>query len=120
MPSFPFYRFPYSNYYQYCNTMKTYNNNEGLMPIKDDNEYNEKNNENNRSNNNEKTSRYNSFGPIKFQNPFEMNFEEPVLDILGIRLYLDDLIILGLLFLLYKEGVKDELLFLSLILLLIS
>ena len=46
--------------------------------------------------------------------------EEPFLDILGIKLYLDDLIILCLLFFLYQEGVKDEILFISLILLLLS
>lgn len=46
--------------------------------------------------------------------------EEPFLDIFGIKLYLDDLIILCLLFFLYQEGVKDEILFISLILLLLS
>ena len=46
--------------------------------------------------------------------------EEPFWDILGIKLYLDDLIILCLLFFLYQEGVKDEILFISLILLLLS
>lgn len=46
--------------------------------------------------------------------------EEPFLDILGIKLYLDDLIILCLLFFLYQEGVKDEILFIALILLLLS
>lgn len=50
---------------------------------------------------------------------FDMN-EEPFLDILGIKLYLDDLIILCLLFFLYQEEVKDEILFISLILLLLS
>ena len=40
--------------------------------------------------------------------------------ILGIRLYFDDLIILALLFFLYNEKVKDEGLFLCLILLLLS
>lgn len=40
--------------------------------------------------------------------------------ILGIRLYFDDLIILALLFFLYNEGVKDDGLFICLILLLLS
>ena len=70
--------------------------------------------------NKEKTSRYNSFGPINFQNPFDVDSDEPILEILGIKLYLDDIIILSLLFFLYKEGVKDEMLFLTLILLLLS
>ena len=43
-----------------------------------------------------------------------------VLDLFGLHLYFDDILILGLLFFLYKEDVKDEGLFLALIMLLIS
>lgn len=43
-----------------------------------------------------------------------------VLDLFGIKLYFDDVLILSLLYFLYKEDVKDEGLFLSLVLLLIS
>lgn len=47
--------------------------------------------------------------------------ETPVwLDLFGIKLYFDDVLILSLLFFLYKEEVKDEGLFLALVLLLIS
>ena len=68
-----------------------------------------------------KSSKYNNFGPIHFASPFSLtNLEEPVLEISGIELYLDDIIILGLLFFLYKEDVQDEMLFLSLILLLLT
>lgn len=42
------------------------------------------------------------------------------LDLLGIKIYFDDALILSLLFFLYKEEVKDEGLFLALVLLLIS
>jgi len=45
---------------------------------------------------------------------------EQFFSILGIHLYFDDLIILSLLFFLYNEGVKDEGLFICLILLLLS
>ena len=46
---------------------------------------------------------------------------EPVwLDLFGIKLYFDDVLILSLLFFLYKEEVKDEGLFLALVMLLIS
>lgn len=41
-------------------------------------------------------------------------------DLFGIKLYFDDVLILSLLYLLYKEEVKDESLFISLLLLLIS
>lgn len=47
--------------------------------------------------------------------------DNPVwLDLFGIKLYFDDVLILSLLFFLYKEEVKDEGLFLALVLLLIS
>lgn len=41
-------------------------------------------------------------------------------DLFGIKLYFDDVLILSLIFFLYKEEVKDEGLFLALVLLLIS
>lgn len=43
-----------------------------------------------------------------------------VIDLFGLKLYFDDVLILSLLFFLYKENVKDEGLFLALVLLLIS
>ena len=46
--------------------------------------------------------------------------ENAWLDLFGIKLYFDDVLILSLLFFLYKEEVKDEGLFLALVLLLIS
>ncbi len=42
------------------------------------------------------------------------------LDLFGIKLYFDDVLILSLLYFLYKEDVKDEGLFLALVMLLIS
>ena len=71
------------------------------------------------SDKNEKSSRGYSFGPINFKNPLFTDIEEPIFEVFGIHLYLDDIIILGLLFFLDQEGVQDELLFISLILLLI-
>ena len=49
-----------------------------------------------------------------------MDSDEPIIEILGISLYLDDIIILALLFFLYQEGVKDYMLYLALIMLLLS
>ncbi len=72
------------------------------------------------SNREQKSSNAYSFGPINFKNPFFNDIEEPIFEILGIQLYLDDIIILGLLFFLYQEGVQDEMLFIALILLLLS
>jgi len=53
--------------------------------------------------------------------PKQTRSPDPVwLDLFGIKLYFDDVLILSLLFFLYKEEVKDEGLFLALVLLLIS
>lgn len=41
-------------------------------------------------------------------------------DLFGIKLHFDDILLICLIFFLYNEGVKDELLFVSLILLLLS
>ncbi len=48
------------------------------------------------------------------------NSEQAIFEILGIKLYIDDLIILGILFFLYKQEVKDEMLYIILLLLLFS
>ena len=68
----------------------------------------------------EKKSKYNSFGPIFLNTNGFSDKEQPLIEILGLKLYLDDLIILSLLFFLYKEDVKDDMLFILLILLLLS
>lgn len=41
-------------------------------------------------------------------------------DLFGLKIYFDDILILSLLFFLYSEGVKDDMLFIALLLLLIS
>ena len=128
MANFPFFRLPYNNYKYYNpyfvprNSANFYNNTIYEENKKEENLKNEPKFENNVQANNKRSSRYKSFGPINFKNPLleDFDLEEPVLEILGLKLYLDDIIILGLLFFLYNEGVKDDLLFLSLILLLLS
>ena len=67
-----------------------------------------------------KSSKYYNIGPIFINTNGFSNKEEPVLEISGQKLYLDDLIILSLLYFLYKEDVKDDMLFMLLILLLVS
>lgn len=49
-----------------------------------------------------------------------VNNEQAIFEIFGIKLYLDDLIILGILFFLYQQNVKDEMLYIILFLLLFS
>lgn len=64
--------------------------------------------------------KHNSFANFNLSNLFSSNLEEPILEILGIKLYFDDILIIGLLFFLYSEGVKDDFLFIVLILLLLG
>ena len=125
MPIFPFYQYPYNmnRYYARNNYNKSiskesldFDTSNNISDLTNDN-----NIETNRTENKEnKSSRYSGFGPIHFQNPFNMDSDEPIIEILGISLYLDDIIILGLLFFLYQEGVKDYMLYLALIMLLLS
>lgn len=58
--------------------------------------------------------------PQKEKKSSDRSTEDSYFELLGIRLYFDDLLILALLFFLYNEGVKDQVLFISLILLLLS
>lgn len=46
--------------------------------------------------------------------------DSPLFEIFGISLYFDDILLICLIFFLYQEGVKDESLFIALILLLLS
>lgn len=93
---FPYFGYPYSYpYYNYPN--KYY--------------YNQKKEEN--------TSVVNSNESSKTSSSSD-SCEQAIFEIFGIKLYLDDLIILGILFFLYKEEVKDDMLYIILFLLLIS
>lgn len=46
--------------------------------------------------------------------------DEECFDIFGLKLYHDDILLIGLIFFLYKEEVKDQYLFFALVLLLLS
>ena len=56
---------------------------------------------------------------LLISNPFN-NLNLNGFEIFGIKLQFDDILIICLIFFLYSEGVKDEMLFIALILLLIS
>lgn len=122
MTSFPFFRSPfYNNYYNpyyhsHLEEEQINSSNTSCENVVED-KFSESNSS---SSHEEKSSRYYSFGPVNFKNPIFSDIEEPIFEIFGIQLYLDDIIILGLLFFLYQEGVEDDMLFISLILLLLS
>ena len=61
-----------------------------------------------------------SLGPLNFHPEALGDIEEPLFEMFGISLFLDDIIIICILIFLYQENVKDDMLYISLFLLLIS
>lgn len=132
----PFYTFPYPNYYRRPYPYKPVSNinqdtNKSIYENvinHSDTKVSSKDNEENsntrvlgENKQNEKISpKRNSFTNFNISSLFSSNLDEPVLEILGISLFLDDILIICLLFFLYTEGVKDDMLFICLILLLLG
>lgn len=110
----------YNNYYRYYRpySFPTSNHHYSAPDKAPDDDNSDSSSQTNSQKNN--SSRYYSFGPLRFHNPIFDDLENPIFEILGIQLYLDDIIILGLLFFLYQEGVQDEMLYIALILLLLG
>lgn len=97
-PPFPFFRFPmfYNSYRNpYYNNFQHNKVNSTVSSVSPNNNY---------KNYDDKPS----------------SSSEQFFDILGIRLYFDDILILCLLFFLYQEDVQDQFLFIALLLLLLS
>ena len=131
MANFPFYPFSYHNYYRYYphnyrnnlyknNKDEDKNENINKNEIKKDEEFTNNNHENKQKRYFKRSSKNISFANINLNGLLQSDLENPIIEILGIKLYLDDLIIIGLLFFLYKEDVHDEILFGILILLLLN
>lgn len=104
MPYWGYYNYPYYKYYNSPNTPNKLNNEQKNITIE------EKQNSITDSNkiSNTINSRCNT------------NNEQAIFEIFGIKLYFDDLIILCVLFFLYQQNVKDEMLYIILLLLLFS
>ncbi len=108
---FPFYNYP-NNFYNHFNYMNKANSMD-KKNIQDEIKKEEKQEY-------KKSSTYNSLGPFHINfNGFSDN-DKPVIEFAGLKLYLDDLLILSILFILYKEDVKDDMLFILLVLLLLT
>lgn len=97
----PFFNYPYN--YPYYRYYKKYTNNTPQIQERQKNSI---------TNLNEISNTINSKTPE--------NCDQPIFEVFGIKLYLDDLIILGILFFLYQQDVKDEMLYIILLLLLFS
>ena len=113
MPPFHFPFFYNSNHYNRYNRQNLYTNdvNQNTPETK------ASNNSNNSRNSN------NSCNSINFNNSNDSkntSNEEFFIELFGLRLYFDDILLICLLFFLYNEGVQDDELFISLILLLLS
>lgn len=121
---FPFFNNPYyynragyynANYYKnsynggnYKNKeYYTYKNNvsQNTQNIEKKESKNPKNEDNSSKKNNQKSS---------------INMDNYFFELFGLKLYFDDILLICLIFFLYEEGVKDDELFISLILLLLS
>lgn len=102
---FPYYGYPY-NYYKYYNH---YNNlKQQIAKSEIDNSEKKESITNSETISNTNNSKRSSIS------------DKAIFEIMGIKLYLDDLIILGVLYFLYEQNVKDEMLYIILFLLLIS
>jgi len=123
MPRFPY--FPYSYYRNpyYANTFKPNYNNTYLPSIKnslkENIEYNNIPNNQQHSFSSNNNSYYNQESKIKKSSSINKE-DNYFIELLGFKLYFDDVLILCLLFFLYTENIKDEGLFIALILLLIT
>lgn len=130
MARFPYFGFPYQYpYYRYYNqnTPISYNStpitssDNKTSSINYDSDIKENTEENISSvQPNRSYSKTNTNSLFSFNFNGFLNSDNPIINILGIDLYLDDIMILCLLFILYKEGIKGEMLFIALLLLLLS
>lgn len=114
---YPNYYYHYNNYYKHKmqnSNLQKLENTKNIKEISKDEAYSTPVEEKRMS------PKHNSFANFNLSNLFSSNLEEPILEILGIKLYFDDILIIGLLFFLYSEGVKDDFLFIVLILLLLG
>lgn len=111
MFNFPFFGYPYNHpYYRYYNRYN-YNIKDTTNNIQTKNEEKKDSITNSKEISNTINSRNSSNSS---------NSEQAIFEIFGIKLYLDDLIILGVLFFLYQQNVNDEMLYIILFLLLFS
>lgn len=142
MYNYPFSSFPYYKRYS-ANPNMYYNKSNFTPPVNitkqpyyTNNRYNNlnsnskslnnsksKNSFNEKSSNSKNTNSKSFYGLSFLDNFFhqdDRDDDENYFDLFGLKLYNDDILLIGLIFFLYKEDVKDQYLFIALILLLLS
>ena len=117
-PRYP-YSYNYSSYFTQGNSINTNSKNNNLnQKQRPTQSQNKSSNQNQNLYSNQNSNRNSNQSQNK--NKSNSNDSDYLFDLFGIKLYFDDILILGLIYFLYSEGVKDEMLFISLLLLLIS
>lgn len=106
MFNFPYFSMPYSNRYSRYGYKYPYYSYKNMNRPNTNNYVNNKND--NCSNN------------YKKDDSFTESNDSPLFQLFGINLYFDDILLICLIWFLYNEGVKDQELFIALILLLLS
>ena len=133
MYNYPFFSFPHFNRYpyytNYVNSVKDSNRLPSYYKtydksLKNKNGRNIKESARQQSNRKEENDQLKTKSGFSFIDHFlhqeDRKQDEKYFEILGIKLYNDDILLLCLIFFLYKEDVKDPYLFIALILLLLS
>ncbi len=133
--NFPFYPQPYSNYYlgypqniyKNAHNKKSYKEKYSNQKKQDNHQKNKQFQNLNKMQDNlynhkevKKLAQSTSNKSNIFENLFFNNNDTPMFELFGIQLYQDDILLICLIFFLYNEGIKDEFLFIALILLLLS
>ena len=130
----PFMTFPFNNFYNYKKPTYLQNNMYGHIPYsKNSNLQNQiinskeisQNNSIPSSPQNKSTSdfsetNFSNLNQFQEKNVQENTSESCFFEVFGLKLFFDDVLLICLLFFLYEEGVKDQELFISLVLLLLS
>ena len=130
MFNFPYFGYPYHNpYYKYYRSPNSYVNIQKNAYTSKLTETSEENSTTSQNSIDNKAI----YKEENFENEYKENVQracnsldnnnesdKPIFELFGIKLYSDDLIILAVLFLLYEQNVKDEMLYIILFLLLFS
>ena len=122
MYNYPFFSFPHSRRYTcYPNYVNRSNNITPISSMKNPRHNTFDSNQQNKKEENHSQKVKSGFSFLdNFLHQEDRDENEKYFEILGIKLYDDDILLLCLIFFLYKEDVKDPYLFIALVLLLLS